>query len=116
MDILEAIEVIKNNNKLCCDNCEDECESYNYKDGKCYCAEALVVSALEEYIAIGTVEECRKAKERMIRKKPKNYQQYTRHAEGVCPNCGCVVMDFHDIGNCSSCGQSLEWEDTEQKN
>lgn len=55
MEILEAIESLKNNNELCLDNCEGECGSY--KDGKCYCADALVVSALEEYIAIGTVEE-----------------------------------------------------------
>ena len=61
MEIREAIESLKNNNELCLDNCEGECGSY--KDGKCYCADALVVSALEEYITIGTVEECREARE-----------------------------------------------------
>lgn len=67
MEILEAIKSLKNNNELCLDNCEGECGSY--KDGKCYCADALVVSALEEYISIGTVEECRAAveKQRVIK-------------------------------------------------
>lgn len=62
MEIMEAIEALKNNNELCRDGSEGEC--LYCEDDKCYCAVALVVSALEEYIAIGTVEECREARER----------------------------------------------------
>lgn len=68
MEIMEAIEALKNNNELCRDGSEGEC--LYCEDDKCYCAVALVVSALEEYIAIGTVEECREARERQRGKKP----------------------------------------------
>ncbi|EOS41760.1 hypothetical protein C810_05186 [Lachnospiraceae bacterium A2] len=120
MEIMEAIESLKNNNELCLDNCEGECGSY--KDGKCYCADALVVSALEEYIAIGTVEECREARERQRGKKPEfelNLSDYT--SRFVC-ECGKRVIVKHDSGvmdnhyapnYCSNCGQRFDWSDTD---
>ncbi|MCI9190535.1 MAG: hypothetical protein HFH84_13180 [Lachnospiraceae bacterium] len=106
MEILEAIESLKNNNELCLDNCEGECGSY--KDGKCYCADALVVSALEEYIAIGTVEECREARERQIPKKPIHDGLY------ACPNCHTLMLQgtFEARGKCcKECGQVLDWSE-----
>ena len=108
MEILEAIESLKNNNELCFDNCEGECGSY--KDGKCYCADALVVSALEEYIAIGTVEECREAREKQIPKKPIHGGLY------ACPNCHTIMLQgaFEAKGKCcKECGQVLDWSDTD---
>lgn len=107
MEILEAIESLKNNNELCLDNCEGECGSY--KDGKCYCADALVVSALEEYIAIGTVEECREAREKQIAKKPIHGGLY------ACPNCHTIMLQgaFEAKGKCcKECGQALDWSET----
>lgn len=125
MEIREAIEGIKNNNKLCCDNCEGECGSY--KDGKCYCADALVISVLEEYIAIGTVEECWEARERQRAKKPLKGEPYTwtssvrvrgRYRDvrktsyhHVCPNCGENVA--MDMSCCKHCGQVIDWGDTD---
>ena len=110
MEIMEAIESLKNNNELCLDNCEGECGSY--KDGKCYCADALVVSALEEYIAIGTVEECREARERQMAKKPILDTIY--HQQYYCPNCEDFLArkngnkPYHCI-----CGQAIDWSDLE---
>ena len=107
MEILEAIESLKNNNELCLDNCEGECGSY--KDGKCYCTDALVVSELEEYIAIGTVEECREARERQIPKKLIHGGLYAR------PNCHTIMSQgaFEAKGKCcKECGQVLDWSET----
>lgn len=117
MEIREAIEALKNNNKLCCDDCEGECGSY--KNGKCYCAEATVVSALEEYIAIGTVEECREARERQRANKPINIRLLKTSGVhcGVCPICKNPV--YADLKNqnhrdyCGHCGQSIDWSDTD---
>lgn len=110
MKIWEAIEALKNNNKLCCDDCEGECGSY--KDGKCYCAEAIVVSALEEYSEIGTVEECREAKERRMAKKPVK----DRYHHDCCPNCGWIVYQDEWGGRylpyCENCGQAIDWMNT----
>lgn len=64
MNLSEAIKKLKSENELCLENREGECGGYNYKDGKCYCAGSIIVRALEEYIKIGTVEECREARER----------------------------------------------------
>lgn len=111
----EAIKSLKNNNELCLDNCEGECGSY--KDGKCYCADALVVSALEEYIAIGTVEECRAAVEKQRGKKPIILSEQSAESEGKlyiakhfkCPTCGKTSTYFGGLpNNCHNCGQSLE--------
>lgn len=104
----EAIKSLKNNNELCLNNCEGECGSY--KDGKCYCADALVVSALEEYIAIGTVEECRAAVEKQRAKKPilsapcKSINYY------LCLNCGKILPINKPF--CSECGSAVDWSDT----
>ena len=142
MEILEAIESLKNNNELCLDNCEGECGSY--KDGKCYCADALVVSALEEYIAIGTVEEVKRmqrysalakkhstigqvidscaeyeaigtveeCREARERQIPKKLIHGGLYA---CPNCHTIMLQgaFEAKGKCcKECGQVLDWSET----
>lgn len=62
------------------------------------------------YIAIGTVEECRDAVERMKPKKPIEYQKTNR---ADCPNCGATVrgidMPYGDY--CSNCGQAIDWRE-----
>ena len=110
MEIREAIEAIKNNNKLCCDDCEGECGSY--KDGKCYCAEATVVSALEEYAAIGTVEECLEAvKKQRAKKTGEPYLNGYGNKKAECMSCHCTVM--YPSNYCKFCGQKLDWIDTD---
>ncbi len=108
MEIMEAIEALKNNNELCRDGSEGEC--LYCEDDKCYCAVALVVSALEEYIAIGTVEECREARERQRGKKPVYRSIFTDGTRLLdCPVCFSRI----DGGAfyCNGCGQKLDWSE-----
>ncbi len=108
MEIMEAIEALKNNNELCRDGSEGE---YLYcEDDKCYCAVALVVSALEEYIAIGTVEECREAREKQRGKKPVYRSIFTDGTRLL----GCPVCFSRIDGGafyCNGCGQKLDWSE-----
>lgn len=81
---------------------------------------------LQQYRAIGTVEECRDARERQRAKKPSQGEPYTwissvrikgRYRDvrktsyhHVCPNCGENVA--MDMSCCKYCGQSIDWSDT----
>ena len=79
----------------------------------------IAVKALEEiqrYRAIGTVEECREARERQRGKKPiKN--EYNHHC---CPDCGWIVCQDEYGGrylpHCENCGQAIDWGDIECQN
>lgn len=107
----EAIRVIKMLNfcGLCTTGPCGGCERKQAKE------EAL--SALEEiqqYRAIGTVEECREAREKQSIKKP--YWRQEEGAEGyACPCCDMGVVDANGIRDtyCHSCGQHLDWSDTD---
>ncbi len=80
------------------------------------------INELEDYYAIGTVEECREARERQRGKKPEfelNLSDYT--SRFVC-ECGkriivkhdSGVMNNHDAPNyCSNCGQRFDWSYTD---
>lgn len=71
----------------------------------------LAIKALEEiqkYQAIGTVEECREARERQKEKKPVCRSIFTdRTRFPGCPTCFSRI----DRGAfyCSGCGQKLDW-------
>lgn len=118
MNLSEAIKKLKSENELCLENREGECGGYNYKDCKCYCAGSIIVRALEEYIKIGTVEECREARERQRGKKVSNRtllrdlngNPYT--VRGDCPNCGSINLVSTNTDYCNVCGQKLDWSDT----
>lgn len=66
---------------------------------------------IEEYKAIGTVEECRAAVEKQRAKKP-NGRYKTRHIwDGAyCPMCGCGITARWNF--CQSCGKAIDWSDT----
>lgn len=72
----------------------------------------IAVNALEEiqqYRAIGTVEECQEAREKQIPKKPINDGLY------ACPNCHTIMLQgaFEAKGKCcKECGQVLDWSET----
>lgn len=81
----------------------------------------MAIKSLEEiqqYRAIGTVEECREAKERQRAKKPTpiDYEKYmgvvnnTECLRGAywCPNCKHVV---HSGSYCNDCGQAIDWSE-----
>lgn len=66
-----------------------------------------------EYKNIGTVEECREARERQIGKKSVKDE----YDHKCCPNCGWVVYKDEWGGrylpHCENCGQAISWEDEE---
>lgn len=63
----------------------------------------------EKYHEIGTVEECREARERQIPIKPKGIYK-TRYIwdSAYCPVCGCGITARWNF--CQSCGQAISWE------
>lgn len=64
---------------------------------------------LERYRAIGTVEECREARERQKPKKP--VKDEYNHA--CCSSCGWIVHKDERGGrhlpHCENCGQAIDW-------
>lgn len=70
---------------------------------------------IQQYRAIGTVEECREARERQRAKKP--VYPYLKSFP-TCPNCGEVnLQQENEYGNvvanydfCPDCGQAILWE------
>lgn len=99
----------------------------NGKDG-CYSiteyqeAKTVAVQALEEiqqYRAIGTLEECRAAVEKQTAKKP-DYEG-DGYADGhlvydtwICPCCGKhYEVDYDNYNYCPDCGQKIDWSDEE---
>ena len=62
------------------------------------------------------IEICKTAKsaiEKQIPKKVSNITQEYNGNYGECPNCKRVVCDFEDYQYCRSCGQAIDWSDTE---
>lgn len=100
--------------KMCTQNYERKNEIQGYE---------MAIKALEEvqqYRAIGTVEECREAVEKQTAKKPTliDYKKYANFVDNVdflqdaywCPNCKRVVRSG---SFCRDCGQKLGWSDEE---
>ena len=88
----------------------------------------IAISALKEiqqYREIGTVEECRKAMEKQIPKKPvckpKPYNESVGfNEEWFCPSCGAYIGYFYEgmdepeqMEYCNECGQHIarDWSD-----
>lgn len=76
-----------------------------------------LLEELHQYRAIGTVEECREARERQRGKKPIILSEHSAESEGKlyiakyfkCPACGNTSTYFGGLpNNCHNCGQSLE--------
>ena len=84
-----------------------------------YCITAL--KEIQQYREIGTVEECREAREKQIPKKPKDslkikpvidengaYVDADVTVYLLCPNCGELVGTDEDIDRfCRECGQAI---------
>lgn len=74
---------------------------------------------IQQYRGIGTVEECREARERQMGKKPINIRLLETSGVhcGVCPICKNPV--YADLKNqnhreyCGHCGQAIDWSDTD---
>lgn len=72
---------------------------------------------LNKYYAIGTVEECREARERQRAKKVKNrkllrdFHNRPHSVRGDCPNCGSEGLLATNTDYCNACGQKLDWSE-----
>lgn len=67
------------------------------------------LNEVEEYRAIGTVEECRAAVEKQTARKVTTNHSWT-HYHFFCPVCN---MEVNDMKYCPNCGQKLDWSDEE---
>ncbi len=75
-----------------------------------------VFEEIQQYRAIGTVEECREAGERRIPKIPDIWGDgYDNEGNMIydmydCPNCGkSYEMEYEEYKYCPSCGQAIDW-------
>lgn len=106
--------------KLIAKFCEDR---MNFARGKdisdkelenfCKFSDALNISIssveeIQQYRTIGTVEECREAREKQRAKKP-----ILNENSNVmfCPVCERKIRRNYDL-HCSGCGQAIDWSDT----
>ena len=104
-------EALKELNK-----CIGECVYFGC-DGAAMHMAILALNEIQQYRAIGTVEECREARERKRGKKPIILSEQSAESEGKlyiakyykCPNCGNTSTYFvGQPNNSNNCGQSLE--------
>lgn len=75
------------------------------------CIKALV--QVEQYRALGTVEDLKEAKEKQIPKKPK-VKPLGEDIEVECPACGHIhIFLATKKGDkfCNDCGQAIDWEE-----
>ena len=72
---------------------------------------------LKAYRSIGTPEECRALKDRLVAKKVslRHVRKFVGFDDGKCPTCGeSVSRDFDGVDVfCPECGQRLDWSDEE---
>lgn len=74
------------------------------------------LTELQQYHAIGTLEECRTAREKQMPKKPYHISQVddNDNANVECPVCHATAdyaVNVIKRGHCWKCGQLLDWSD-----
>ncbi len=78
---------------------------------KHYTCAAEALKEIKKYRAIGTVWECREAREKQTKKKPVKNE----YNHDCCPNCGWIVYQQQYGGrylpHCENCGQAIDWSD-----
>ena len=101
---------------LCNEVCPQAEMAKNIASGRMYATKELIEckKELEAYRAIGTVEECLEAVEKMKPKKPIHKTMVLDESVfvgniGKCPNCGYIVNE--DDTGCSKCYQVLDWRE-----
>ena len=109
----------------------EECPVYRESGIVCKEIARTAISALEEiqhYRKIGTVKECREAREKQKPKKPvckpKPYNESVGfNEEWFCPSCGAYIGYFYEgmdepeqMEYCNECGQHIarDWEESEE--
>ena len=77
----------------------------------------MALKEIEPYREIGTVKECREAREKQRAKKPlsttrcKDGNHPLSQDIGGCPSCKSIISE--NMLWCDDCGQKLDWSDTE---
>ena len=85
----------------------------------------IAIAALKEiqqYRAIGTVEECREAADKQKQKKPKIHKDRFSNTYN-CPKCSYVLIHRDETGwfcgqhykFCPGCGQAIQWKESEEE-
>ena len=124
----EAIEVLSNELIVITDMigyCKDfEKESdlalaYRVKRQEAHNAAISAIKEIQQYRKIGTVEECREAREKQIPKAPEMkpyYEDMPDEEYLCCPTCGDILTDRIPDDNknfyfhCLNCGQKFDWD------
>lgn len=99
---------------------------YVYPEPEDYAIEEAVkaLKEIQQYREIGTVEECREAREKQIPKAPimKPYYEDMPDEEYLCcPTCGDILTDRIPDDNknfyfhCLNCGQKFDWREEDTK-
>lgn len=74
------------------------------------CMAKDVLQEIQQYRAIGTIEEFKDLKEKNTPKKPiRKLDINGKYEEVTCPNCGSFVDDYRNKKYCN-CGQALDWQ------
>lgn len=69
------------------------------------------LTELQQYRAIGTLEECRTAREKQILMKPKTNRIDSETIYCKCPSCNITTVLYRNciMNYCKECGQKLDW-------
>jgi len=88
------------------------------KDIRIYDATVAALKEVEQYRALGTVDELKEAREKQIPKKPIEHKIFYG-ADYTCPNCknyvGSYSVAIERLGRndklCDNCGQAIDWSE-----
>ena len=95
---------------------------YDFEFDQATLIAAQALKEIQQYRAIGTVEECREAREKQMPKKC-YIDSCSDHTRYKCPSCGQIELSiykhgFHRLGRitkyCENCGQALIDENLEE--
>ena len=106
----EAIEILENRTKY----------YIQAQDIVAFCMAIKALEEIQQYQEVGTVEECREAREKQVLKKP-DYEGNGYDDKGklvydiwICPSCGeRYEVDYDDYEHCPKCGQVIDWSKEE---
>ena len=78
----------------------------------------IAINALEEvqqYRAIGTIEECREAVEKQKAEKPIGGKDIEGNEYAICIECSAILSDGEWFAQyCPDCGKKVDWREKEQ--
>lgn len=99
---------------------DDYPDGYDFEFDQAILMAAQALEEIQKYREIGTVEECREAREKQIPKAPEMkpyYEDMPDEEYLCCPTCGDILTDRIPDDNknfyfhCLNCGQKFDWSD-----